>query len=99
MCTETCDTIADGLATRTPEPANVRDVKSLVDEVVLVSEEQILRAIETLLLEEHVIAEPAGAASTAALLQISSGYGDNIALVVSGTNISREVLKRAIGSV
>src|SRR5216684_2228983 len=79
--------------------ANVRDVKSLVDEVVLVSEEQILRAIETLLLEEHVIAEPAGAASTAALLQISSGYGDNIALVVSGTNISREVLKRAIGSV
>jgi len=99
VCTETCDTIADGLATRTPEPANVRDVKSLVDEVVLVSEEQILRAIETLLLEEHVIAEPAGAASTAALLQISSGYGDNIALVVSGTNISREVLKRAIGSV
>ena len=37
--TETCDTIADGLATRTPEAANVRDVKELVDEVVLVSEE------------------------------------------------------------
>jgi threonine dehydratase len=97
--TETCETIADGLATRTPEVANVRDVKSLVDEVVLVSEEQMLRAIETLLLEEHVLAEPAGAASTAALLQTSSGYGDNIALVVSGANISREVLKRAIGSV
>jgi len=31
--TETCDTIADGLATRTPEAANVRDVKRLVDEV------------------------------------------------------------------
>ncbi len=97
--TGTCDTIADGLATRTPEAANVRDVKNLVDEVVLVSEEQILRAIETLLLEEHVLAEPAGAASTAALLQSSNGYGDNIALVVSGANISREVLKRAIGSV
>jgi threonine dehydratase len=50
-------------------------------------------------LEEHVIAEPAGAASTAALSQISSRYGDNIALVVSGANILREVLKRAIGSV
>jgi threonine dehydratase len=97
--TETCDTIADGLATRTPEAANVREVKSLVDEVVLVSEEQMLRAIETLLLEEHVLAEPAGAASTAALLQVSSGYGENFALVVSGANISREVLKRAIGSV
>jgi threonine dehydratase len=96
--TETCDTIADGLATRTPEAANVRAVKSLVDDVVLVSEEQMLRAIETLLVEERVIAEPAGAASAAALLQSSTGYGDNIALVVSGANISREVLRRAIGS-
>jgi threonine dehydratase len=95
--TETCDTIADGLATRTPEAANVRDVKRLVDDVVLVSEEQMLRAIETLLLEEHVLAEPAGAASTAALLKSTAGCGDHVALVVSGANISREVLKRAIG--
>jgi threonine dehydratase len=97
--TETCDTIADGLATRTPEEANVRDVKSLIDDVVLVSEEQLLRAMETLLVEEHVLAEPAGAASTAALLQSSSGCGDHVVLVVSGANISREVLKRAIGIV
>src|SRR5436309_7517851 len=97
--TETCDTIADGLATRTPEAANVRDVKRLVDDVVLVSEEQLLRAIETLLLEEHVLAEAAGAASTAALLQGKSARGGHVALVVSGANISREVLKRAIGSV
>ncbi len=98
VSTETCDTIADGLATRTPEAANVRDVKSLVDDVVLVSEEQMLQAIEALLLEEHVLAEPAGAASTAALLKSGSGCGDHVALVVSGANISREVLKRAIGS-
>ncbi len=95
--TETCDTIADGLATRTPEAANVREVKRLVDDVVLVSEEQMLRAIETLLVEEHVLAEPAGAASTAALLKSSAGYGDNAALVVSGANISHAVLKQAIG--
>jgi threonine dehydratase len=98
MGTETCDTIADGLATRTPEAANVRAVKSLVDDVVLVSEEQMLRTIETLLVEERVMAEPAGAASAAALLQSSTGYGDNVVLVVSGANISREVLRRAIGS-
>src|SRR5207244_3547072 len=46
--TETCDTIADGLATRTPEAANVRDVRALVDDVVLVSEEQMLEAIAIL---------------------------------------------------
>jgi threonine dehydratase len=96
--TETCDTIADGLATRTPEEANVRDVRRLVDEVVLVSEEQMLEAIGTLLVEEHVIAEPAGAASTAALLKSSDGCGDCPILIVSGANISKEVLKRALSA-
>jgi threonine dehydratase len=94
--TETCDTIADGLATRTPEAANVRDVKNLVEDVVLVSEEQMLRAIDVLLLEEHVLAEPAGAASTAALLKPGTGHGDDVVLAVSGANISREVLRRAL---
>lgn len=94
--TETCDTIADGLATRTPEAANVRDVQRLVDEVVLVSEQQMLRAIGTLLLDEHVLAEPAGAATTVALLQGSADCGEHVAVVVSGANISREVLKRAV---
>jgi len=98
VSTETCDTIADGLATRTPEARNVREVKNLVDDVVLVSEEQMLRAIETLLAEEHLVAEPAGAASTAALLKSSEGCGDCPVLLVSGANISREVLQRAIQS-
>jgi len=96
--TETCDTIADGLATRTPVAENVREVKNLVDDVVLVSEEQMLRAIGTLLVEEHVLAEPAGAASTAALLNGDIECGDHAALVVSGANISREVLRQAISN-
>ena len=94
--TETCDTIADGLATRTPEAANVRDVRQLVDDAVLVSEEQMLQAIEALLVEEHVVAEPAGAASTAALLKSSGDCGDCPVLIVSGANISREVLRTAL---
>jgi threonine dehydratase len=94
--TETCDTIADGLATRTPDAANVRAIKSLVDEVVLVNEDQMLRAIEVLLVEEHVLAEPAGAASTAALLHAQADYGKNAVLIVSGANIARDVLRRAI---
>jgi len=51
--TDSCDTIADGLATRTPDPANVAAIGELVDDVVTVSDEQMLRAIKTLLLEEH----------------------------------------------
>ena len=98
VSTESCDTIADGLATRTPEAANVRDIKSLVDEIVLVSEEQMLQAIDTLLVEEHVLAEPSGAASTAALLKWTDAGGDCPVLIVTGANISREVLKRALNT-
>ena len=96
VSTETCDTIADGLAIRTPDAANVRAVRQLVDEVVLVSEEEMLRAIELLLLEEHVLAEPAGAASTAALLKGRAEYGERVALIVSGANIAPDVLRRAV---
>src|SRR5437763_2889297 len=96
--TETCDTIADGLATRTPVAENVREVKNVVDDVVLVSEEQMLCAIGTLLVEEHVLAEPAGAASTAAFLNGDIECGDHVALIVSGANISREVLRQAISN-
>ena len=54
--TETCDTIADGLATRSPLAANVEAIRRLVDEVVLVSEQEMLEAICTLALGEHLIA-------------------------------------------
>ena len=96
--TDSCDTIADGLATRTPDPANVAAIRELVDDVVMVSDEEMLRAIRTLLLEEHVLAEPAGAASTAALLSVSSVLANDVVLVVSGANISHDVLRCAIVS-
>ena len=96
--TDKCDTIADGLATRTPEEANIRDITKLVDDVVMVSEQHMLGAIETLLVDEHVLAEPAGAASTAALLNGCAASGDCVVLLVTGANISREVLRRAIGA-
>ncbi len=96
VATETCDTIADGLATRTPDEANVREIRSLVDDVRLVSEEQMLRAIRILLLEEHVVAEPAGAAATAALLTQPEPVLPNTVLLVSGANISANVLRRAV---
>jgi threonine dehydratase len=98
VCTETCDTIADGLSTRTTVPANVHAIRRLVDEVVLVSEQQMLDAIAWLLFNEQVLAEPSGAATTAAMLQRKSEVGENVVLVVTGANISREVLERAIAS-
>jgi threonine dehydratase len=76
VVTATCDTIADGLATRHPLSANVRAIRELVDEVRLVSERELLEAIRILILDEHVLAEAAGAAATAAFLQDAAAYRD-----------------------
>jgi threonine dehydratase len=96
VSTETCDTIADGLATRTPDPDNVRAIRKLVDDICLVSEQQMLAAIRHLLFEEHVLAEPSGAATTAALLQHAHPEGKNVVLIVSGANIPHDVLRLAV---
>ena len=92
--TDTCDTCADGLATRTPDAENVRIIRELVDDVVLVSEEQMLSAIRHLYEKEGVLAEPAGAAATAAFLASPRQEGATV-LLVSGRNISEEVRRQA----
>jgi threonine dehydratase len=93
--TETCDTCADGLATRTPEPENVASIREMVDEVALVTEEQMLDAIRHLRLKEGLLAEPAGAAATAAFLNHGPQSGQ-VVLLVTGRNIS-DALRRQIG--
>jgi len=93
--TETCDTVADGLATRTPLGPNVEAIRTLVDDFVLVSEGELLDAVLHLLLEEHVVAEPAGAAALAGLRRLEGSDGPT-ALIVSGGNLSRAVLERLV---
>jgi threonine dehydratase len=93
VTTESCDTMADGLATRTPEPANVDAIRELVDDFVLVSEEELLEAIRRLLLDEHVVAEPAGAAAFAAFLKTEVADGPTVVLI-TGANLAPDVLER-----
>jgi threonine dehydratase len=59
----------------------------------------MLRAIEHLLVKEHVVAEPAGAAATAAWLADSTGAPRGpIVLLVTGSNIAEPILHRALMS-
>ena len=96
VTTDTCNTIADGLATCVPLESSVRAIRELVDEVCLVSENEMLQAISTLLFEEHLVAEPAGAAATAAYLQNPGAYaGRKVVLLVTGCNIPHELLRQA----
>jgi len=95
VSTERCDTLADGLATRTPEPANVERIRALVDRVCLVSDSELLAAMRRLILDEHVVAEPAGAASTAAALR-SEGLEGPLVLLVTGANLTPTHLRLAV---
>ena len=93
VTTETCDTIADGLATSVPLEPNVSAIRELVDEVCLLSEGELLQGIRTLLFEEHLVAEAAGAAALAAYLQNPTAYaGRIVVLLVTGSNIPHELL-------
>jgi threonine dehydratase len=97
--TATCDTIADGLAVRHPLAPNVRAIRSVVDETRLVSEDEMLAAMGALLADEHVVAEPSGAAATAALLQDPAAYrGRRVVLLVTGANAPIDVLRRALAA-
>ena len=91
--TDTCDTCADGLATRTPEPDNVRAIRELVDDVVLVAEKELIDAIRRLS-RERVVAEPSGAATTAAFLKQLAPSGPAV-LLVTGGNITDQIRNQA----
>jgi threonine dehydratase len=91
--TATCDTIADGLAIRRPLAANVAAIRELVDEVVAVTEQEMISAIDLLYRREQVLAEPAGAASTAALLKTPTA-GRTSVLLVTGANIAPHLRPR-----
>jgi threonine dehydratase len=97
VSTDSSDTIADGLAVRHASEENVREISALVDDFLVVSEEEMLAAVRKLILDEHVVAEPAGAAATAALLKSGGKFaGKTVVLLVTGANIPEGVLLRAL---
>ena len=91
--TETALTIADGLAVRRPLMQNVTAIRALVDEVLAVTEAEMLAAIGHLRREEAITAEPAGAAAVAAYLKDGSASAVNV-LLVTGANIAPAVAAR-----
>ena len=81
-------TLADGLATTRPTEANVTAVRELVDEMVLVTDEDMRDAMRLLLSSEDVVAEPAAAASVAALLQAAGAHDRPVIALITGRNVA-----------
>jgi threonine dehydratase len=90
-------TIADGLAPGEPGQLTFRIVKKYVDGVVLTSEDKIRSATRLALESLHLLIEPSGAAVLAAL---DGSYqprrGENLVLVISGGNISLDLLRELL---
>ena len=91
---ERIETIADGLAAPFAGTLNYEIVKRYVDDVLLVSDDEIRAAMRLLLERCKVLVEPAGAAATAALVsgRVPVREGTRVVSVVSGGNISAERL-------
>jgi threonine dehydratase len=72
-------------------------MRDLVDDIVLVSEDEMKQTIVLLLEKVHTIAEGAGAASTAAAIQLKDRLqGQTVVCVVSGGNLPLSTLQRII---
>jgi threonine dehydratase len=84
------NTFADGLATREPNPQAIATICRGVSRFVQVSEDEIAEAIRIYFDDAHQVAEGAGAAPLAALLQDGQRMANkNVGLVLSGGNIER----------
>jgi threonine dehydratase len=90
-------TLADGIAVRRAAERTLEMVQKYVDDIVTVEEEEIANAILLLLENEKTLAEGAGAAPVAALLQHKvSCIGKKIVAIVSGGNLDVSILSRII---
>jgi threonine dehydratase len=88
-------TVADGLAAPIVGEMNLDAVRRYVDDVVLVTDDEILAAMRELLGIAKLVAEPAGAAAVAALRsgKIRIDRGTTVAAVISGGNVDLDRLK------
>jgi threonine dehydratase len=90
-------TIADGIAVRTAGERTLPLVQKYVDDIVTVEEEEIANAILLLLEREKTLAEGAGAAAIAALVNRKLPFtGKKVAVLVCGGNIDVTLLSRII---
>lgn len=90
-------TVADGIAVKCPGDLTYELCEKYVDEIVTVSDDEISSAILTLIEEQKLIAEGAGAVSVAAVLFRKLDLaGKKVVCLISGGNIDVTILSRVI---
>ena len=96
-CLSAVSTIADGIAVKQPGENTFRYVSEYVDEIALVSDDEVSSAILALIEKQKMIAEGAGAVAVAAVMSDKFDLkGKRVVAVVSGGNIDVTSLSRVI---
>lgn len=90
--------IADGLIPSTVGELTLEACRRNVDGVVSVSDEEILSAMKLLVQDSHIFPEPSGSAPLAALISEDNtiDFGKRVVLVISGGNVSADLLSRVL---
>ncbi|MBR1898200.1 MAG: threonine ammonia-lyase [Oscillospiraceae bacterium] len=98
VCLDNVSTVADGIKVKEPGEHTFEYVKKYVDGVVTVTDDEVSTAILTLIEQQKLIAEGAGAVSVAAVMfgKIPDIKGKNVVCLVSGGNIDVTILSRVI---
>ncbi|MDU6241509.1 MAG: threonine dehydratase, partial [Bradyrhizobium sp.] len=95
VTTNSADTKADGLATRSPDADALAIILKGASRIVQVSDAEIAEAIRIFWTDTHNLAEGAGAASLAAALQDKRKLaGKRVGLVLTGGNIDLDLFRR-----
>jgi len=95
VTTESSNTLADGMATRVPDPDALAIIRKGASRIAQVTDGEIRLAIRALWTDTHNLAEGAGAAALAAALQDKQKIrGRQVGVVLSGGNIDLDLFNR-----
>ena len=96
VTTAAAPTLAEGIATRTTFDLTFTLLKSQLDEVVTLEEEELREGMRAALSRTHNLAEGAGAAALAAARKLQFGRGTRVVCVMTGGNADARTLKSLI---
>jgi len=89
-------TIADGISVKTPGQLTFNIINELIDEIVLVDDVEITKAMFLLMERMKFVVEPAGAASLAYLISKKPSPGKKIAVILAGGNVDMYLLGQIV---
>ena len=89
-------TIADGVSVKVPGQLTFSIIKELIDDIVLVDDSEIIKAMFLLMERMKFVVEPAGAASLAYLISKKPAVGKKVVCVLAGGNVDMYLLGQIV---